>query len=429
VGPERRRKGYTPGGDVAGLGARKAALSLLDAVLRRGEPMDQAAHGACQRLASDDRALAIAICGDALRWLGALDALIDGATSEQLPDDSKARMVLRIALVQLIRLSIAPHAVVATSLALLAGGPRRLVHALLSRAQREGWALPAVPALPPGAAERWEAAWGAATVAAAAAGWATPPPLDLRFKEAADADAFLGGLSLFPAHRRLPRSGRVEALPGYADGGWWVQDLAASLPAALLGTGQGRSALDLCAAPGGKTMQLAAAGWNVTALDISAKRLERLRANLGRTGLAATLVAADLAAFAPDASFDAVLLDAPCSATGTWRRHPDVLHRVGADAIAQLARLQQAMLARAAGWVAPGGRLIYATCSLEPDEGEAVVADFLADQGVWRVDGIAASELPEGVMPTADGFVRTLPGMLAEQGGLDGFFVARLRRD
>lgn len=426
MGTDRRPRRHTPGGDVAGLPARKAALALLDAVLRRGEPMDQAAHAACQRLPSDDRALAIAIAGDALRWLGALDTLIDSATSERLPDDSKVRGVLRIALVQLIGLGIAPHAVVATSLALLVGGPRRLAHAILSRAQRDGWTLPATPALPEAAAARWTSAWGEAVAQAAASGWREPPPIDLMFKSQAAADAFPDGVALAPRHRRLPRSGRVEALPGYGEGDWWVQDLAASIPAALLGDGAGRRALDLCAAPGGKTMQLAAAGWDVTALDISARRAERLRGNLARTGLNAQLVIADIADYAPDARFDAILLDAPCSATGTWRRHPDVLHRIDDAAIALLAAQQAAMLARAALWTAPGGHLVFATCSLEPAEGEAIVAGFLAAHGGWTIDPVRADDLPTGIAPTATGCVRTLPGMLADEGGLDGFFAARL---
>jgi len=201
------------------------------------------------------------------------------------------------------------------------------------------------------------------------------------------------------------------------------QDLAASLPARLLGAGEGRRVLDLCAAPGGKTLQLAAAGWQVTALDMSAKRLARMGENLQRVGLSADMVCADALHWQPDAPFDAVLLDAPCSATGTCRRHPDVLHRIGPRQIAELVELQAALLERAAGWVKPGGRLVYAVCSLERAEGEEQ-----ADRVGLVPDLIQADELPAGLLPTPEGRVRTDPGMLADHGGLDGFFIARWRK-
>ncbi|MCE2829726.1 MAG: RsmB/NOP family class I SAM-dependent RNA methyltransferase, partial [Sphingomonadales bacterium] len=226
---------------------------------------------------------------------------------------------------------------------------------------------------------------------------------------------------------RLARGVAVESLPGFAEGAWWVQDLAASLPVRLLGQGNHREALDLCAAPGGKTMQLASQGWDVTALDKSAKRMERLSANLERTGFSAKSNIGDLLSWEPGKQFDAVLLDAPCTATGTFRRHPDVLHRIGPRQIAELAELQAAMLDRAASWVKPGGTLVYATCSLEPEEGEAQADGFLARHGDFTKAPIDPALLPSGIDP-ADGYVRTLPGMLAEQGGLDGFFIACLQR-
>lgn len=389
--------------------------------------MDRAVHAACQRLPSDDRALAIAIAGDALRWLGPLDALIDSAATQTLPDDSKVRAVLRIALIQLLHMKIAPHAVVATSLALLVGGPRRLTHAILSRAQRDAWALPALPPLPGVVAARWSAAWGPDFVPRAEQVWAMPPPLDLRFKTAALASGFGDGEQLGPCHRRLARAGRVEALPGYSEGAWWVQDLAATIAADLLGAGDGRSVLDLCAAPGGKTMQLAAAGWQVTALDSSARRLERLQDNLTRTGLEAAIVTSAIESFAPTAPFDAILLDAPCSATGTYRRHPDVLHRITPADIATLAAIQRAMLERAMVWLKPDGRMIYATCSLEPEEGEEVIASFLTDHPDWHLDPVAPDALPGGVGVHPSGWVRTGPFGGADAPGLDGFFIAALK--
>ena len=220
----------------------------------------------------------------------------------------------------------------------------------------------------------------------------------------------------------------MKELPGFDGGEWWVQDLAASLPARLLGAGEGRQVLDLCAAPGGKTMQLAAAGWNVVSVDQSQRRSERLRENLERTGLAANVIRADLTTWQPDQPADAILLDAPCSATGIFRRHPDVLHRVEARQIAELAELQSTLLDRVAGWLKPGGKLIYATCSLEPSEGEAQIAALLERRPDMRPLAIDEAALPPGIQPASLNTLRTLPGMLAEAGGLDGFFIASLSR-
>ncbi|MCT2401640.1 RsmB/NOP family class I SAM-dependent RNA methyltransferase [Novosphingobium mangrovi (ex Huang et al. 2023)] len=408
--------------DIPGLPARRAALNLVDAVLRRGETLDQAAGAALARVRGDaDRALTRAIAGETLRWKADLDALIDSATRQRLPDDAKPRAVLELMLAQVLRLDTPPHAVIATGLALLAGGPRRLAHGVFSTLMKREVSLPESPTLPEPVAARW----GERT-AAIAAGLASPPPLDLALRDperTAEWAQKLGGSSLMSGHVRLPRGVAVEGLEGFRDGAWWVQDLAASLPARLTGSGEGRRVLDLCAAPGGKTLQLAAAGWNVTALDISKRRLERLRENLARTGLAAEVVQADAFQWEPEAPFDAILLDAPCTATGTCRRHPDVLHRIGERQVAEMADLQGRLLDRAAGWLKPGGVLVYAVCSLEPEEGEAQAAKVALTP--WP---IAADELPEGLSPTPEGWLRTDPGMLAEAGGLDGFFVARWRK-
>ncbi len=405
--------------DISGLPARRAALKLLDAVTRRGETLDQAAHNAVQGIAADaDRALARAIAAETLRWLVDLDALIDSATQQALPEDAKARMVLRIMLVQALRLGTPPHAVIATALPLLVGGPKRLAHGVFAALLRKDAALPASPTLPPAVALRWGERAGAI-----AGALGSLPPLDLALKDPAETAQWaerLGGTSLMPGHVRLPRGEAVERLDGFGDGAWWVQDLAASLPARLLGQGEGRRVLDLCAAPGGKTLQLASAGWQVTALDISAKRLERVHANLQRCGLEAEVVTADALAWEPEAPFDAVLLDAPCTATGTCRRHPDVLHRVTRDMIGQMALLQGQMLERAVRWLAPGGTLVYAVCSLEVEEGEEQARSVTLSPRP-----VEPEELPGGVMPSPDGWVRTDPGMLTEAGGLDGFFIAR----
>jgi 16S rRNA (cytosine967-C5)-methyltransferase len=253
------------------------------------------------------------------------------------------------------------------------------------------------------------------------------PPLDLSFATAEAAEQYAaasGGSSLAPNHVRLTHSGAVPSLTGFSEGGWWVQDLAASLPARLIPPDVGE-VLDLCSAPGGKAMQMAAAGHRVTAVDLSKSRLERLSQNLARTGLEAELVCADALTWEPGRSFDAILLDAPCSATGTFRRHPEVLYRARPAVIRESAELQAKLIERAAAWLKPGGTLVYSVCSVEPEEGEAIVAEFLTPHPQFA---IAPGDLPDFVTPASDGSVRILPGVLAGHGGLDGFFAARLVR-
>lgn len=394
-----------------------AALRLLDAVLRKGQTLDNAAASALRDVAAaEDRALTVAIAGEVLRRLPDLDALIDTATTTALPDDAKARMVLRIALVQLAVLKTPPHAVIATALPLLMGGPRRLVHGVLSTLIRKEGELPTRPALLPHVRTRW-AYWGQDALGDAADALASPPPLDVTLRDPADHGG-LDGDSLASGHIHLPRGTAIPALPGYDEGKWWVQNLAASVPARLLGEGNNQTVLDLCAAPGGKTMQLAARGWRVTAVDSHAGRIERLRANLARTRLTAEIVEADIMAWEPDESVDAILLDAPCTSTGTFARHPDVLHRIGQPDIVALAALQGRMLARAYEWLKPGGTMVFATCSLEREEGEDLVHG-----STLPLDPIGPDALPPGIMPTAEGFVRILP-----KPGLDGFFIARFKR-
>lgn len=405
----------------SGIHARKAALRLLDAVLRRGETLDQAFAAATGDVRKfEDKALARAIATEALRWLIDLDALIDSATARPLPADAKPRMVLRMMLAQWLRLGTPPHAVVATGLDLLSGGPRRLAHGVFATLTKAEASLPAAPTLPAEVAARW-----GERGAAIASGLAEPPPLDLALRDWSETAHWtnqLGGDSLAPGHVRLPRGANVEKLPGFKEGAWWVQDLAASLPARLLGPGEGRHVLDLCAAPGGKSLQLAAAGWNVTALDVSKRRLELLRDNLKRTNLKAGIVRADALTWEPRHKFDAILLDAPCTATGTARRHPDVLHRIGPRQIAEMAELQAALLAKAQDWLKPGGTLVYAVCSLEDAEGPGQTAKVaLAPMPV------TPDETATDISPTAEGWLRTDPGMLRDAGGLDGFFIARWR--
>jgi 16S rRNA (cytosine967-C5)-methyltransferase len=418
---------------TAGVPARRAAVRLLLAVLGRGTPLEMALDAALTEVRlSNDRALARNLAATVLRWLPDLDALIDSATPKRLPDDARARMVLRVALAGWLKLGTPPHAAVATALPLVEGGPRRLVHGVLGRLMREGASLPDAPHLPDIFAIRWAMDWGPAVAEAAAAALSEEPDTDLSLKAPEETTHWaqaLGGTSLAPGHVRVPRSrergGDLTEWPGFASGAWWVQDLAASLPARLLGARPGEAVLDMCAAPGGKTMQLAAIGASVTALDVSEARLARVAENLARTGLEAELVAGDALRFEPGRLFDRILLDAPCSATGIYRRHPDVLHLKGARDLAPLTLLQAALLRRAALWLKPGGTLVYATCSLDPREGERVAERIVA--GLAR-DPILPVELPAGLAPTGEGWLRTLPGTLAEAGGMDGFFIARFRK-
>jgi 16S rRNA (cytosine967-C5)-methyltransferase len=412
-----------------GVDARRAALQMLDSVLRRGRTLD-AASDAARNLAGNDRALATAIAGEVLRRMPDLDALIDSATKNRLPDDSKARMVLRIALAQKLALDTPDHALVATALPLVDGGPRRLVHGVLGTLLRRGVTASDAPHLPDNVEQRWAEAWGDEAVEAARRQIAARPALDLSFKSDDAAQTFAaqsGATSLAPRHVRLHDSGSVTELPGFDSGDWWVQDLAASLPARLIPP-DATQVLDLCSAPGGKAMQLVAAGHDVTALDSSEERLKRLSENLKRTNLSARLVTADVVKWKPQGRFDAILLDAPCSATGTFRRHPEALYRARPRIISELAELQGKLLARASQWLKPGGALVYSVCSLEPQEGEAIVGEFLAANGDFEITRPEPGEVPAFLTPTSEGGVRILPGLLEKDGGLDGFFTARLVR-
>ena len=400
---------------------------MLDSVLRRGQTLD-AAGAHVRGLSPADHGLALAIAGEALRRLPDFDALIDSATRQRLPDDSKARTVLRLALAQKVGLGTPDHAIVATALPLVDGGPRRLVHGVLGTLLRRGVPPIDAPRLPPEVEERWRSAWGDETVQAARRQIAKRPLLDLTFADDAEAQAYAeahSGISLAPNHVRL-QSSSVTELAGFEAGRWWVQDLAASLPARLIRSAA-TEVLDLCAAPGGKTMQLAAAGHRVTAVDSSAIRVDRLRENLRRTHLEADLVTADALTWKPKREYDAILLDAPCSATGTFRRHPEVLYRAKPRVIAEGAELQGKLLDRAVHWLKPGASLVYSVCSLEPQEGEEVIRAFLARHSDFRIE--PPSDLPQFVPISADGWVRILPGLLEAEGGLDGFFMARLVRE
>lgn len=408
-----------------GVAARQLALAMLDGVLRRGQMLGM--PGPVRGLSGADRALALAIAGETLRRLPDLDSWIDSATRQPLPEDSKARMVLRLALAQKIGLHTPDHAVVATALPLVDGGPRRLVHGILGNLLRRPILAMEPPHLPDLIEERWGDQWGEAMVAAARRQIAQRPPLDLSFKSDTAAAEFAeahSGRILAPRSVRIA-SASVADLPDFADGAWWVQDVVASLPARLI-PATAETVLDLCAAPGGKTMQLAAAGHRVIAVDSSARRLERTRENLERTGLDAELVPADVLHWSPDQPADAILLDAPCSSTGTFRRHPEVLHRVRPQIVAEAAQLQARMLERASHWLRPRGTLVYSTCSLERAEGEDVINAFLRAYPGWKIQPPEGDEIPPAVPVAAEGWLRILPGVHEVEGGMDGFFIARL---
>jgi 16S rRNA (cytosine967-C5)-methyltransferase len=353
--------------------------------------------------------------------------LIDSATRQRLPDDSKARMVLRLALAQRLTMNVPDHAVVATALPLVDGGPRRLVHGVLGTLLRRPLSASEGPRLPADVEQRWGKAWGEEAVAAARRQIARRPPLDLSFADEGEAQAYAkahDGASLARRHVRLT-STAVASLPGFSEGRWWVQDLAASLPARLIPS-DARNVLDACAAPGGKTMQLAAAGREVLALDKSKSRLGRLAENLQRTGLGASIEVADAFKWEAPRQFDAVLLDAPCTATGTFRRHPEVLYRVRPSYIREAADAQLELLTKASAWVRAGGTLVYSVCSLEPEEGEQVVRSFLEGNRDFHVE--EPTRIADWIPSSPQRWVRILPGLLEEQGGLDGFFMARLVR-
>jgi 16S rRNA (cytosine967-C5)-methyltransferase len=414
---------------VEGIGARQAALQLLDSVMRRGQTLETALGAASRNLSPPDRALALAIAGETLRRIPDLDALIDSATRQRLPEDSKARMVLRLALAQKIGLGTPEHALVATALPLVAGGPRRLVHGVLGTLLRRGIPPLEAPRLPEPVEDRWREAWGEGVVEAARRQIARRPPLDLTFADGLEAQAYAAehsGVSLASTNVRLD-SAAVTELPGFHEGRWWVQDLAASLPARLI-PASASNVLDLCAAPGGKTMQFAASDRNVTAVDASESRLGRLRENLQRTRLKAQLVHADALKWQSERQFDAILLDAPCSATGTFRRHPEVLYRARPGPIAAAAQLQADLLVQSVKALKPGGTLVYSVCSLEPQEGEHVVRNFIAANPAFHLDAPSSDELPPFIRACEEGWVRIVPGLLEAEGGLDGFFMARLVR-
>jgi 16S rRNA (cytosine967-C5)-methyltransferase len=443
--PARR----TAPAEVPGLAARRIAADILDNVLRRRRPLDSELDDAEQHpglaaLADRDRALVRKLVATVLRRVGTLRHLLEKFLDRGFPDDApRVEIVLLIGAAQILFLDVPDHAAVDLSVRLVQADRRAakypgLINAVLRRVTREGRdliaALDPVPLdTPEWLFARWQRHYGEATARAIAIAHGHEPPLDLTVK--ADADSWaqrLRGRVLATGSVRTVTQGHVALLPGYHEGAWWVQDAAAALPARLFGDVASREIADLCAAPGGKTAQLAHAGARVTAVDRSANRLVRVRDNLARLGLSAGMIAADATEWQAG-PFDAVLVDAPCSSTGTIRRHPDVAWLKSEADLAQLIGLQSRLLDRAVALTRPGGTIVYCVCSLEPEEGEQQIDALLAREPGLRRKPIRPDEIPgiaEFVSP--DGDLRTLPSHWNDpdprMGGLDGFFAARLER-
>lgn len=425
------------------LAARRAALQSLQDVLVRGRPHDEAFALAADKagLTGPDRGFAKELLLTTLKRLGVIDAVLSRAlTSPADKLNPEVWGLLRLGATQALFLHTPPHAVVDTAVRLAAAarhpavrGAKGLVNAVLRRVSGDGAALfegldQARLSLPSWLWDSWTARFGEAVTRQIIEAQMREPALDLSLKpdaDRADLTARLDAMTSPTGGLRLTPKGRIEHLPGFKAGSWWVQDAAAALPARLLRPRPGQRVVDLCAAPGGKTLQLAAAGADVMAVDVSDARLDRVRENLARTELQAQVVAADAWTLnAPP--FDAVLLDAPCSATGTLRRRPEVAWRKSPADVASLAALQAELLEAAARLTAPGGVLVYAVCSLEAAEGPDQIARFLSVRDDFRLDPIGADELQglaEARLP--DGTAQTLPFMA---GGVDGFFIVRLRR-
>lgn len=451
----RPGKGPLPGPaanhpEKPGLRARQAAAKILAAVVDRKTPLDgmldlENGNPAYRQLNDADRALVRAILNTALRHLPRIEAILDTLVGTPLPDGARAlHHVLTVAAAQILYLDVPDHSAVDLAVEQAQIDPRNrrfasLTNAVLRRLSREKashlTATQAVSVIPAWFHERLSAVYGRDHAARIADALLEPSTVDLTVKSDPEGwAARLGGLVLPTGSVRLPvASGAIPALEGFEAGEWWVQDAAASLPAKLFSDLAGKRVADLCAAPGGKTAQLAAAGARVTALDQSGNRLKRLIGNLDRLRLSAETVEANMAEYRPGELFDAVLLDAPCSSTGTIRRHPDVLWTKGPEDIGKLAGLQERLLRHALTLVRPGGELVFSNCSLDPSEGEDMVARVVADNPDWRIAPVDPADWPgleAAISPRGE--FRTTPAMLPatvdHAGGVDGFYAVRLVR-
>jgi 16S rRNA (cytosine967-C5)-methyltransferase len=431
--------------EAPGLTARRFAAEALLAILHGRRALEDVfEHGETGKqfyaLDERDRALARMIVATALRRAGSLQAVLEHFLKEGWPEDVRVHAILLSAAAQILLLEVANHATVDLSVE-LANEIRNkrfsgLVNAVLRKTVAEGRAI--LETLPPEAdtAEwmrtRWRNTYGEETLRAICLAHRMEPALDISTKSDPSAlAAALEGIVLSTGSVRVTGKGTITQLPGYDEGEWWVQDAAASIPAKLLGDIKGKRVADLCAAPGGKTLQLASAGACVTAVDRSASRLKRLSQNLARTKLNAEVITADAATWEAE-PFDAILLDAPCSATGTIRRHPDILWQKQPEDLAQVASLQARLLDNAIKLLRPGGTLVYSTCSLEPEEGEAQIEALLARNAALERVAIGDEEAGDPKALTQRGELRTLPFHFPHSdprlSGCDGFFASRLRR-
>ena len=422
------------------LASRQAAVEILVSCLDKGQPLDEALarHAGFAGLDPRDRAFVRLLLATTLRRLGEIDTVLAALIERPLEGPNAAgRQVLRLGAAQLLFLGTAPHAAVDTSVRLIEDAHlphlKGLANAVLRRISREGVTIlgdrdPARLNTPQWLWASWAEAYGEDATRAIAAAHLIEAPLDLTPR--ANTDFWAGQLEaevLPTGTLRRTGGGHIAELPGFPEGAWWVQDAAATLPVRLMGDIAGKRVADLCAAPGGKTMQLCAAGAAVTAVDISARRMVRVGENLARAGLTAELVTADASKWTATEKFDSILLDAPCSGTGTLRRHPDIAWLKDEEDVGRLTLTQDRLLLHAVEQLKPGGMLVYAVCSLQEDEGLARIESLLArDQRLHRVP-VQPAELPglDGAL-TKDGDVRTLPSMWPERGGIDGFYIARL---
>ena len=420
-----------------GVEARLVAGILLNAALEKRTGLDEAlGQSPAKDLAGPDRAFARAVAMAALRRLGEIDQILDRRLQKAPP--APVRTILRVALAQTLVLGTPAFAAVSTAVKLAERDAKtrpykNLVNAVLRGVDRDGPGLTTAESnLPDWLAARWKATYGEANLIGLALATRDEPATDLSAKPGVDLDALaqdVEGEVLPGGTVRTGKRGDVAGWPGFEAGDWWVQDAAAAVPARLLAAKAGETVLDMCTAPGGKTLQVAAAGAEVTALDRSAARLKRLKQNFDRTGLPVEVVAVPAEDWEDDRTFDAVLLDAPCTATGTYRRNPEVLRATRPAEVAKLADVQHRLLEVAADKVKPGGRLVYCVCSLEREEGETQVIAFLRRNPAFRTVAAVPSEIgaPDEAL-TPEGWLRILPSQWAERGGVDGFFVAKLER-
>ncbi|MEM9477194.1 MAG: RsmB/NOP family class I SAM-dependent RNA methyltransferase [Pseudomonadota bacterium] len=421
--------------DATGIAPRKAALDLICAVTERGRLLSELLPRALEDLPQDERARAQRLATETLRWASRSDRVL-GPYLRNRPY-ARVHNLLRMAVYEICAEGAAAHGVVNSAVEIMKGTDthRRhagLVNAVLRKvaANAVDWEALPMPVLPKWLRKPLLADFGKATVAEIERAHAQSAPLDLTPKgDGAALAARLGGVLLPTGSVRLSDPGQVSKLAGYAEGEWWVQDAAAALPAQVLDVRPGERVLDMCAAPGGKTLQMAAAGAVVTALDVSERRMTRVEENLSRTGLTAERVVADAREWQPEDTFDAILLDAPCSATGTLRRHPDLLFAKDGSEFPALFELQSSLIDKALDLLKPGGRLVYCTCSLLIDEGEEQLRDALARHSGVTVNA-AALRRPgiDAGWIDGEGGLRLRPDFWAEQGGMDGFYIARLEK-